>query len=613
MTSLDTTQRPIHPAQAADRRRAPQRATQPNPPRGAIHAAHNRQMPACAPPVAHVAADSLGEAGPVASPSHGSPLRPYQRDGIRAALTYLDQGGQSGLLVWPTGAGKSVAVAEIAQRYVESGRRVLIATHIAELVSQDAAACERALGADAVGINAASLGRRDSDRPVTVASVQSVFRRPDWLGAVDLVMIDEAHLLSHEQDGMYQTLLANLRAHGPVPMLGLTATPYRMRTGRLDQSHDGKPPLFDTIVHEVSLRDLIRNGYLVRPVAKGTATVLDTSGVDRANGDFALAALERAVNVDALNRAIVAEIIARGTDRRSWLVFACGVSHAEALAAVLAEHGITAAAVHSGLTPAKRKAAVDGYRAGSIRALVSMNVLSVGFDAPATDLIAVCRPTLSPGLHVQQLGRGTRLSPATGKRDCLVLDFAGNCLRHGPLDLIDGNDLATTPGDGDAPVKTCPGCQTIVAAGTRTCPDCSHEIEFAPRELKLTAEPIEAPVLSDDADAAEGVWMPVRGMTAAIHEKAVRPPTLRLTFDVPGCSRGVSAFLAFDSEHRRAREHAAARWNDLAGTAPPTSTAEAMRRSGELVTPTHIRACPQLKAPRWLEVIAVRLPVAAVA
>jgi DNA repair protein RadD len=542
-------------------------------------------------------------------------LRQYQRDGIAAALDYLTAGGMAGLLVWPTGAGKSVALAEIAGHFVTTGRRVLVATHVTELVAQDAAACARALGSDLVGINCASLGRRDADRSVTVASVHSVYRRPDWLGPVDLVIVDEAHLLTYGDEGMYAQLLSNLRAHGPVPMLGLTATAYRMKSGRLIDPHDGRPPIFERVVHEASLRDLIAQGFLVRPIAKGTSTVLDTSGVDRSGGEFALAALERAVNVDVLNRAIVSEIIGRGTDRRSWLVFATGVNHAEALAAVLTENGITARAVHSNLTAAQRRAAIVGFRAGTIRALISMNVLSVGFDAPAVDLIAVCRPTLSPGLHVQMLGRGTRLSPETGKTDCLVLDFAGNVLRHGPLDLIDGAGLATEPGNGEAPVKRCPACQSLLPAGTRTCPDCAHEFEFAPRELKLAAEPIAAPVLSDDTEHVDPgcVWMAVSGMTVSQHEKPDRPPTLRLTFDVPGWPSGVSEFLAFDSPHQRARDYAACRWADLAGTEPPASTTEAMRRAGELNVPSHIRARPQQSAPRWLEIVAVRLPIAVAA
>ena len=170
-------------------------------------------------------------------------LRPYQAEAGAAAEAYLAAGGRAGLLVAPTGSGKSVVLAELAQRTIEHGGRALVLTHVAELVAQDAAACARIAGGENVGIFSASIGRREAQRPITVASIQSVWRQVAQLGRQNLVLIDEAHLISPEAgNGMYRRLLADLHAlGGPVPLIGLTATPWRLTSGRLDRPWRGNP------------------------------------------------------------------------------------------------------------------------------------------------------------------------------------------------------------------------------------------------------------------------------------------------------------------------------------------------------------------------------------
>ena len=512
----------------------------------------------------------------------------------------------AGLLVGPTGSGKSVVLAALARRMVETGGRALVLSHVAELIAQDAAACIRQLGPDAVGIFSAGLDLRQTDRAVTVASIQSVYRQAPLLGPQDLVLVDEAHLINPEGGtGMYRSLLADLQKTGPAPLIGLTATPFRLASGRLDRPWKDQPPLFDRIVHEVGICELIADGYLVRPIAKSTRARLKADGVAVRQGEFMAAELQAAVNVDAINRAIVTEVIKKGRDRRSWLVFAAGVAHAHALTGLLRDAGIPAAAIDGTTPSAERKAIIADFKRGEIRALVSMNVLTTGFDAPTVDLIALCRPTLSPGLHVQMIGRGTRLSSETGKADCLVLDFAGNTWRHGPLDLINGSGLAAAHGRGQAPVKACPDCESLIPTGCRTCPDCGHVFEFTPKETQLSSFPMGARMLSDDAPAADESWLPVRAVRYSRHFKEGRPASIRVQYDLG--LRTVSEWWAFDSASDVARRIARDRWRRRSRTGQvPFSTNQALGITRDLATPMSILVRPDPKNADWLQVVDVR-------
>ncbi|MFN7429769.1 MAG: helicase-related protein, partial [bacterium] len=144
----------------------------------------------------------------------------------------------------------------------------------------------------------------------------------------------------------------------------------------------------------------------------------------------------------------------------------------------------------TGDTPDGVRAAILGrFRSGELKYLCNVNVLTTGFDAPHIDCVALVRPTMSPGLYYQMVGRGFRLHP--GKNDCLVLDFGGNVLRHGPVDAI---RIATDDrGDGEAPAKECPNCQALIAAGYQTCPECGHQFPEPNRqqhEAKASTEGI---------------------------------------------------------------------------------------------------------------------------
>jgi DNA repair protein RadD len=408
-------------------------------------------------------------------------LRPYQSEAIEAVHAYWQDGGGNPLVELATGTGKSVVLGQICRDVVEAyDARVLVLTHVKELVEQDFRATMRLWPQCPAGINSAGLGRRETRAQVLFASIQSVHRLDEHsLGKRQLIIVDEAHLLPKTGDGMYLKLIDRLRSAEPdMRVLGLTATPYRLDSGRLDK---GDNRIFDRIVYSYGIGEGVRDGYLSPLTARNSeGGQIDVSGVARRGGEFVDGALQAAASRPSLVVEACREIVAKGHDRRGWIVFCAGVEHASQVMDQLRSMGVAVACI-TGETPAhERDRTIKAFKAGQLRCLTSVGVLTTGFDAPHVDLIALLRPTLSTGLYVQMLGRGTRL--ADGKTNCLVLDFSGNVRRHGPVDAISVGD-GKVKGDAreEAAVKpetvrakACPECGSLVGLRVIECDDCGH-------------------------------------------------------------------------------------------------------------------------------------------
>jgi DNA repair protein RadD len=315
-------------------------------------------------------------------------------------------------------------------------------------------------------------------------------------------------------------------------------------------------------------------------------------------GEFVPGALEDAADDEKVVAAAVDEIISCGQDRRSWLLFCCGVRHARHVRDVLASRGVSTAAVTAETPDYERDAVIAAYRAGEIRALTNVNVLTTGFNVPGVDLIAMLRPTLSTGLYVQMVGRGTR--PADGKQNCLVLDFAGNVRRHGPVDQADGSGRSRVS-VGDAPTKTCPECKELVALAATVCSACGHEFPVPVRTPVPKHAPIAdlVPILGGPTD-----WLPVTETSCRRHVKFSdngAPPSLRVDY-LCGFS-DYSEFISFERDGF-AREMAARWWLSLCGRSPvPETVSEALDRLAELAP---VLAIKVTREGKWWRVISHR-------
>lgn len=405
-------------------------------------------------------------------------LRDYQQRAITMLFTWLRYNPGNPCIVMPTGSGKSHVIAELCKNIMLGWpqSRILILSHVKELLQQDAEKIMLAWPEAPLGIYSAGMGSRDIGLPITVAGIQSVRDKAEILGFVDITLVDEAHLISHKAEGGYRTLLEALKAKNPnMRIVGLTATPYRLGHGLISE-HGA---IFDDLIEPVQIAELVARGFLAPLRSKLPGTVLSTEGVGKRGGEYIEHELQAAVNNTDDNDRIVEEVIRRAGDRKAWLFFCTGVAHAEAIRNVLRSHGVVAEVVTGATPKAERDRIIADYKAGRIKALTNADVLTTGFDYPDIDLIALCRPTMSPGLYIQMAGRGMRLKSHTDH--CLVLDFAGNVKRHGPITEVKPPKHKGA-GTSDAPVKVCDECAELVHASVKVCPCCGYEFPAAPKE-----------------------------------------------------------------------------------------------------------------------------------
>lgn len=523
----------------------------------------------------------------------------YQTEAVKAFSDFCrsTEQGHNPLIVMPTGTGKSVVIARIIQlvlRWPENN--VLVLTHVGELVSQDYNKLKAVWKEAPSGIYCAGLGLKDTKQRVIFGTVQSVAsllkRNPNALGERRLVIIDECHLLSESSTSQYRTVLSTLAAGSPrMRVLGLSATPYRTKGGHLIRQKDA---IFTDVAFDLNAQfvRLIDEGYLAPLVTVKTPVAVNLKDVKISGGDFKEGDLIKAVGNDALLNQACDVMVTEGRDRRSWLVFVSGIKNSETVAQKLQQRGIKAVDVTSAQSTAHNTQALADFRAGRIRCLVSANQLTTGFDAPNVDMIGMLRPTMSPSLHVQSLGRGTR--PAAGKTDCLVLDFAQNTARLGPINdpyLPMPTKKRKGPPDKErATEKLCEACGKWIPIQSRHCPLCGYE---PPKEydlsdlsdVQLIAYEQNRPTVSRSRVAR------VYQMTLDEHTARSGRKTLRITFILQSStSKPFKSFLYLGFEYGgELFKNSCNIWQQLgAQIPPPRSFAEAWQRRGELRKPVEV-------------------------
>lgn len=536
--------------------------------------------------------------------------RTYQTEAVSSIYNYFARNKGNPIVAMPTGTGKSVVIASflysIFTKYPR--QKILVLTHVKELIQQNYDKLKSLWNFAPIGIYSSGLGRQDNHAPIVFAGIASVARKASLFGHVDLILIDEAHLVSPSETTMYQHFLAELRKTNPhLKVIGLTATPWRLGHGRLTdpiEKPDGSeiPSIFTDVCFDITgikaFNRLIAEGYISPLIPKATSTKLDVDGVHLRGGEFVAKELQFAVDKYEITLAAAKESIELGHNRNHWLVFASGIDHAIHTAEILNDLGVSTTVVHSKMTNADRDKAIEGFKAGKYRAAVNNNVLTTGFDFPAIDMIICLRPTSSSVLWVQMLGRGTR--PATNKENCLVLDFANNTKRLGPI-----NDpvIPRKKGhkSGDAPVKECPVCSCFVHASLRLCngilfngEKCTHEFKF---QTKLQQAAGTEELIKGDMPIVE-VYK-IDHIVYSEHKKEGRPPSLKITYYC-----GLNAFTEYSCfEHENAARYIAHKWWQLRSDERiPNTTAEALAQSDTLKTPTHLRVWINKRYPEILAV-----------
>jgi superfamily II DNA or RNA helicase len=343
-------------------------------------------------------------------------LRDYQLAALDAVDDAATRGLRRQLLVLPTGSGKTIVFAELIRR---RGGRALVLVHRDELARQAEAKIRFVMGDAPIGIVKAA--RNETQGPIVIASVQTVCRpsRLAQLGAFDLVIVDEAH---HAIADSYRTILEALGAFvddGPL-IVGVTATADRA-DGR------GLADIFEEVVFEVGLLEMIEQGYLANLRALQIRLAADFERLHTRAGDFIdREAEDLLLAADAPLHAVRA--YQQHAPGRKALVFTSGVALAHAMTAAFTDAGIAAAAIDGTMPLEDRRRVLAAFQRGNLQVVSNCAVLTEGFDEPSIDAIIIARPTKSRPLYQQMIGRGTR--PWPGKGDCLVLDLVGATTRH---------------------------------------------------------------------------------------------------------------------------------------------------------------------------------------
>lgn len=428
-------------------------------------------------------------------------LRPYQDRAVGLLLDHLDAYPNATPIGWlPTGSGKSVIAAALAGEMVarDRARAVLVVTHRRELVQQNSEKLPRHIHGS---VFSAGLGKKDLSGQVIFASIQSITKHASKLPPLSAIIIDEPQFAA----AGYFEFAEEIRKYSPqVRIIGLTATPY---TGNGTWLHMlPKHRLFTGIAAEVAIAELLNDDYLSQLVPYRAATQLDAGGIDidQRTGDYAQGALQAAIDIGNTNVRVATEITDIFAERKSVLVFCTGVEHTKHMAEALRLHGEDAAVVLASTPMKERDRLIGDFRAGRLKYLCSCEVVLVGFDATNTDGIACLRPTMSPLIWVQLLGRGMRIH--SGKANCLVADFTANSETFPPVDEIEGHPPKVKLGD--TPTKMCDNCFSLILAGLRICPVCGHEFEFQTREQKF--DPDTGLLISGVIKEADGSkWYPV--------------------------------------------------------------------------------------------------------
>lgn len=451
-------------------------------------------------------------------------LRGYQQKAIGDLRKAYRSGCRAPLLCLPTGGGKTIIFSAIAQSAAARGRQVLILVHRRELLHQ----ASRKLTDIGLDHGLIAAGIAESNQAVQVASVQTLVRRLsriDWQPS--LIIIDEAH---HASAGQWNRILSQWP---DAYRLGVTATPCRL-------SGAGLGTAFDELVLGPSVADLINAGFLSPARIYAPPLVADLTQLRRRAGDYAIDQAATAMDRPTVTGDAIAHYTRLASGQRA-IAFCCSVQHAEHVATSFNAAGISAATLLGSADTQRRDATVAAFDAGSVQVLVTVDVVSEGFDIPAASCAVLLRPTQSLGLYLQQVGRVLR--PAQGKDYALVLDHVGNVHRHGwPDDPRQWSleDFSRRAGAGDpaAPtVRTCPACFAAFKPQP-VCPCCGHE-QPAPKTR---------PMRQVDGELQELRREAVRQRVAERRKARTLPQLLALARE-----RGYSPAWAYKVHHARSR------------------------------------------------------------
>lgn len=534
-------------------------------------------------------------------------LRDYQQKVINHIWRYYEYNDGNPIVAMPTGTGKSHVIADVLNTIKKHNKKAILLSHVKEILLQDYKCFIREYGHENTGIYSSGLKARDIDQ-ITIAGIASVYKKSELFGKVSALLIDECHLVSPKGEAMYSKFIAGLKKQNEnLKIIGFSATPFRTKEGYLQ---DG--PIFTDLCFDMTtqawFKKLIADNYLAPLVVKKPNTEYNVESVTIRGGDFVPAELQKTVDKQTITDSVINEILKLSDNRKHWLVFASGIDHTIHVTEALKNVGVIADCVHSNLSNEQRDKVISNFKQGKIQAIVNNNILTTGFDFPGIDLIVVLRPTLSPVLWVQLLGRGTR--PNENKNNCLVLDFAGNTKRLGPIDSVylpfahkhSKKSLLANR----APLRVCPKCNVFNAISASVCVNCGFEF---PKMSQISKKADILPVMSlldNKPDLPGANWYSVVRVHYKAHTSKSGKQVLLVKYI---CGGGINVFNEYVCfEHIGFARFKAVSWwqKRCLDKSIPNTITQALQKInlGLLRIPLEVKV---KKVSKWFEIIDCRL------
>ncbi|ETR73965.1 MAG: DNA or RNA helicase of superfamily II [Candidatus Magnetoglobus multicellularis str. Araruama] len=501
-------------------------------------------------------------------------LYDYQEAAVQATMEYLKTEKGNPIIIAPTGAGKSVIISELIKRLNLEHKNICIITHRETIIKQNYNACTKQLNSVYVGIYSAGLNSRDV-LPITFASINSIYNKQHLFKHFTLFLIDECHLVPDNAKSMYQQFFAQIPNYKAV---GLTATPFRHK----DLMFGGHDNFFTDVSYEIDFMTLLEKQKLCNLVSYSSRQQFDTKGIKKTGGDYNTKQLSHKFDRNEITEKIINEIVANYLHRKAWLLFCIDINHATNVHKCLLKKGVKSCLVHSKLNDNAKT--IDDFKSGLYQAMVSVAVLTTGFDAPQVDLIGILRATDSITLHVQMIGRGARI--CEGKKDCIVLDYAGNIDRLGPINMPYLEMIQVAKKNKEPPTKICINCLGYIKRHLKKCPLCGFKIKDKQEEdlgHNLQLKPSKCKVLDqrlDDMLTVDNIYYSI---------KKSKKTGLEMFCIVYSCyTRKFIDFLCFDHEGY-ARTKAIQIWHSISEhKKAPLNSKHALALAKSIKKITHI-------------------------
>lgn len=505
---------------------------------------------------------------------------PFQNEAVQAIFDYYHAGNKGNPCISAaTGAGKSIIIAKFIHKLTNEypNQRVIVAAHVQELVKQNYDKLVMLNPNLDMGIYSAALKKKQSRNQIVYGSIQSISRKPHLFGKRQFLIVDEVHLLTEKTSGMYQRLIKVLKEYNPyLKVMGLTATPWRTKGGLITEQENA---IITDIVYEITIPHLIKLGRLVPVIGKRSCVQADMSGVRTVRGDFEQSEMEQRLDNEILMESALDEIDRLTKDtRHSFLFFCSGVTHAQHALEILHKRGWDARIVTGDTPKEERDGALEWFKqvTPDCKALVNNAVLTTGTDLPNIDCIILWRATKSSVLYTQMVGRGMRLHPS--KKDCLLLDFAGNVERFGCVELIEPS-VPKGKGGGDAPFRICPNDQCGLAchAAIKICPHCGTIFPVEEKPKHDATATLKAVSQSEEAEPFGMEVEDVRYKVSTSRRTGI-PQLQVMYFSKYGFA--ASEFVFFDHEENSYPRKSAVIWHNeramTRGMEAPASCNEAL-------------------------------------